>query len=162
MTMRSRVFILIAVAVVVLTEAVLAQIEQRELPLTGDERNTLLRTLDRRIPLGLTPVVQEAVRRTMREHLEALHAIVAAIAQEDYEKVAAITHEELGFPKHHQAMMREQSTTFPPKYRELAMAHHHVAEELAQAIPSKEMKQILPHLERTMKACVSCHEVYKL
>jgi len=117
---------------------------------------------DPRQALGLNPAGQEAVKQTMREHMEALHGIVAALAQEDYEKAAAVAHEDLGFPKHHQAMMREQGATFPPKYHELAMAHHQVAEELAQAIPSKDMKRILLHLERTMQACVACHQVYKL
>ncbi len=42
------------------------------------------------------------------------------------------------------------------------MNHHQVAEELGKAIPSKDMKRILLHLERTIKACVACHEVYKL
>lgn len=42
------------------------------------------------------------------------------------------------------------------------MAHHRVAEELAEIIPSKDMKRILPHLERTMKACVACHQAFRL
>jgi cytochrome c556 len=112
--------------------------------------------------LDLAPAVQEALKLTMREHLEALQAIVAALAQEDYQKAAAVAHEDLGFPKHHQAMQREQGAPFPPKYQELAMAHHQVAEDLAQAIPSRDMKKILPQLERTMKACVACHQAYKL
>lgn len=112
--------------------------------------------------LGLPLAVQEGLKLTMREHLEALRAIVAALAQEDYEKASAVAHEDLGFLKHHQAMQREQGAPFPPKYQELAMAHHQVAEDLAQAIPSKNMKTILQQLERTMKACVTCHEAYKL
>jgi hypothetical protein len=78
----------------------------------------------------------------MREHLEALHAIVAALAREQYEKAAAVAHEELGFPKHHQAMQREQGAVFPPRYQELAMAHHQAAEGLAEAIPSRDMMTI--------------------
>jgi hypothetical protein len=118
--------------------------------------------MDVRQALNLPPAVQEGLKLTMREHLEALQAIVAALAREDYEKAAAVAHEDLGFPKHHQAMQREQGAPFPPKYQELAMAHHQVAEDLAQAIPSRDMKKILPHLDRTMKACVACHQAYKL
>jgi len=117
---------------------------------------------DARVALDLGPAVQEGLKLTMREHLEALQAIVAALALEDYGKAAAVAHEDLGFPKHHQAMQREQGAPFPPKYQELAMAHHQVAEDLAGIIPSKDMKKILPHLERTMKACVACHQAYKL
>jgi hypothetical protein len=118
--------------------------------------------MDVRQALNLPSAAQEGLKLTMREHLEALQAIVAALAREDYEKAAAVAHEDLGFPKHHQAMQREQGAPFPPKYQELAMAHHQVAEDLAQAIPSRDMKKILPHLDRTMKACVACHQAYKL
>jgi hypothetical protein len=112
--------------------------------------------------LDLKPAVEEAMKLTMREHLEALQVIVAALVREDYEKAAAVAHEDLGFPKHHQAMQRERGASFPPKYQELAMAHHQVAEDLAGIIPSRDMKKILPHLEQTMKACVACHQAYKL
>lgn len=128
----------------------------------GQELGLSAMANDSRQALGLTGVVQEAVRKTMREHLEVLHAIVAALAREDYDKAAAIAHEDLGFPKHHQAMQREQGASLPPEYQELAMAHHRVAEELAEMIPSKDMKRILPHLGRTMKACVACHQAFRL
>jgi hypothetical protein len=126
----------------------------------GDEPSATAN--DTRRALGLQSTVQEGLKLTMREHLEALQTIVAALAREEYEKAAAVAHDDLGFPKHHQAMQREAGATFPPKYHELAMAHHQAAEELATVLPGKDMKQILPRLEQTMKACVSCHQVYKL
>jgi hypothetical protein len=129
---------------------------------TGKEAGPSVMANDTRQALGLNPAVQEAMKQTMREHMEALHAIVAALAREDFDKAAAVAHDDLGFPKHHQAMQREAGATFPPKYHELAMAHHQVAEDLAVVIPSQDIKQILPQLERTMKACVTCHEAYKL
>jgi hypothetical protein len=118
-------------------------------------------TEDLRVSLGLKPEAREILKRTMREHLEALDAIVEALSRKDYEKAAGIAHERLGFPKHHQAMQQERGMKFPAKYQELAMAHHDAAEELAKAVPSKEMGEILTHLDRTIKACVACHEAYK-
>ncbi len=115
-----------------------------------------------RLSLHLTASVEEGLKLTMREHLEALRKILAALAHDDYEKAAAIAHEELGFPKHHQAMQREQGVAFPSGYQKLAMAHHQVAEELAEVIPSREMRRILEHLNRTVKACVNCHQTYML
>lgn len=112
--------------------------------------------------LHLSLSVQEGLKLTMREHLEALQKILAALAGDDYEKAAAIAHEELGFPKHHQAMQREQGVAFPSGYQKLAMAHYQTAEDLAEVIPSKDMPRILAHLNRTVKACVNCHHTYKL
>jgi hypothetical protein len=117
---------------------------------------------DERVVLGLGPAAEAGMKLTMREHLEAIRDIVAALGQQDFEQAAKVAHEELGFLKHHQAMTREAGATFPSKYHELAMAHHQAAEDLAKVIPSKEYRTILPQLERTIGACVSCHRAYKL
>jgi len=117
---------------------------------------------DTRTRLDLPPTAQEGLKLTMREHLEALQAIVAGLGRQEFEQAAKVAHEELGFPKHHQAMERESGATFPPKYHEFAMAHHQEAEDLAKVLPSKDLKTILPQLEQTIGACVSCHRAYKL
>ncbi|RPH81868.1 MAG: hypothetical protein EHM80_01025 [Nitrospiraceae bacterium] len=117
---------------------------------------------DERVALGLSQAAEAGMKLTMREHLEALQAIVAGLGRQEFEQAAKVAHEELGFPKHRQAMQREGGATFPPKYHELAMAHHQEAEDLAKVILSKDLKTILPQLERTIGACVSCHRAYKL
>jgi len=116
----------------------------------------------KRTALNLPPASQEGLKLTMREHLEAIEAIVAALAREDFVKAATLANEELGFPKHHVAMQREQGATFPPAYHELAMAHHQAAEALGTAIPTKDLKKILPQLEQTIHACVKCHQAFRL
>ncbi|HBP87468.1 MAG TPA: hypothetical protein DD706_07210 [Nitrospiraceae bacterium] len=118
--------------------------------------------LMKRMALDLPPAAQEGLKLTMREHLEALDAIVAALSQEDFAKAAILTNEELGFPKHHVAMEREQGAIFPPEYHKLAMAHHQAAEAMGAVIPTKNLKQILPHLQQTLHACVKCHQVFRL
>ena len=117
---------------------------------------------DERAVLGLGPAPEAGLKLTMREHLEAIRDIVAALGRQDFENAAIIAQDELGFSKHHEAMKREAGATFPSKYHELAMAHHQAAEDLAKAIPSKNLKTILPKLEKTIGACVSCHQAYKL
>lgn len=117
---------------------------------------------DERAPLSLSQSAEAGMKLTMREHLEAIRDIVASLGRQEFEQAAKVAHEELGFPKHHQAMQREAGATFPLKYHELAMAHHQEAEDLAKVIPSKDLKMILPQLERTIEACVACHQAYKL
>lgn len=116
----------------------------------------------KRMALNLPPAAQEGLKLTMREHLEAIDAIVAALAREDFAKAAILANEKLGFPKHHIAMQREEGATFPSAYHELAMAHHKAAEDLGAVILTKDLKQILPHLEQTIHACVKCHQVFRL
>jgi hypothetical protein len=115
-----------------------------------------------RLALGLSQTAEAGLKLTMREHLEALQAIVGWLGRQEFEQATKVAQEELGFSKHHQAMKREVGSVFPPKYHELAMAHHQAAEDLAKVIPSKDLKTILPQLERTIRACVACHRAYKL
>jgi hypothetical protein len=117
---------------------------------------------DERAVLGLDPAAESGLKLTMREHLEAIHDIVAALSRQDFEHAAKIAQDELGFSKHHEAMKREAGAIFPRKYHELAMAHHQEAENLAKVVPSKNFKTILPQLEKTIGACVACHQAYKL
>jgi hypothetical protein len=117
---------------------------------------------DERVALELSEQTSAGMKLTMREHLEAIRDIVAALSRQDFEQAAKVAHEELGFPKHHQAMERESGATFPPKYHELAMAHHQEAEDLAKVLPSKDLQAIMPKLEKTIGACISCHRAYKL
>ncbi len=147
-------------ALLVLTVVVEAQ-HERGYPMSKEGVPTGSRQ-DERVVLNLNEQVSAGMKLTMREHLEAISAIVAALGRQDFEQAARVAHDELGFPKHHQAMRREAGASFPQKYHELAMAHHQAAEDLAKVIPSKDLKSILPQLERTIGACVSCHRVYKL
>ena len=110
--------------------------------------------------LNLNEQASAGMKLTMREHL-AIRDIVAALGQQDFEHAAEWLMMNWAFP-HHEAMKREAGATFPPKYHELAMAHHQAAEDLAKVIPSKDLKTILPQLEQTIGDCVSCHRVYKL
>ncbi len=119
-------------------------------------------SLPKRMALDLPQAAQEGLKLTMREHLEAIDAIVGALGREDFARAAILTNEELGFPKHHVAMQREQGATFPPEYHELAMAHHQAAEAMGEMIPTKDLKQILPLLQQTIHACVKCHQTFRL
>ncbi len=163
--MRSRMIRLVFsgfAAFLILAPLVNAQSQKGHKPSTSEDAIHTLSRKDTRVPLGITPAAAAGLQLTMREHLEAIRDIVAALGQQDFERAAKVAHDELGFPKHHQAMQREDGATFPPKYHELAMAHHQAAEDLAKVIPSKDLRTILPQLDRTIEVCVACHRAYQL
>ena len=112
------------------------------------------------VSLGLDQTALEAHQAVMQDHFKAVHEIVAALAKGQFERAQNLTDFRLGFAKHRQAMRQQKPETFPPAYHDLAMAHHQAAEDLAQVIPSKNLKRILPQLERTLDACVQCHEKF--
>lgn len=117
---------------------------------------------DVRTPVSLDAEAHQEHRALMLQHLETVQAIVAALAEEDYRLAQGLTEMHLGFFMHRHAMARQQPENFPPAYHDLAMAHHEAAEKLADAMPSHDLKKILPQLNNVLKACVACHLEYKL
>lgn len=160
--MRCARFILMAAALTFTPAMGTGMAQPAHPPATGMEITGSPTVPDSRISLKLEPAQREALKATMREHLDAIEAVIAAVAEENYRKASEIAHKELGFPTHHEAMQREQGASLPEKYQELAIKHHQAAEDLAEAIQTKEMKRILRKLDETIKACLDCHRAYKL
>ncbi|MBS0171001.1 MAG: cytochrome c [Nitrospira sp.] len=134
--------------------------EQRPAPPADEVRPVHLPDVRTPIPLG--PDAQQEHRAVMLQHLETIQAIVAALAEEDYRLAQGLTETHLGFFMHRHAMARQQPENFPPAYHDLAMAHHAAAEKLAEVMPTKDLKQILPEFNNVLKACVACHLEYRL
>ena len=117
---------------------------------------------DVRTPVALGTDAHKEHRAVMLQHLETIQAIVAALAEEDYQLAKGLTESHLGFFMHRQAMSRQEPQNFPAAYHDLAMAHHEAAEQLAEAMPSHDLKKILPQFNNVLKACVACHLEYKV
>ena len=117
---------------------------------------------DVRTPIPLGAEARQEHRAVMLQHLETIQAIVAALADEDYRLAEGLTETHLGFFMHRHAMARQQPENFPPAYHDLAMAHHVAAEKMADVMPTKDLKRILPEFNNVLKACVACHLEYKL
>ena len=126
------------------------------------EPTTVFGIPDTREALPLNPEGRKAHREVMLQHLETLQVIVAALAEEDYERAKGLTEAHLGFFMHREAMARQHPEQFPPAYHDLAMAHHQAAEDLAAVMPTKDLKRILPKFNLVLRACVACHIEYKL
>jgi len=131
-------------------------------PFHGEQRPNPYLTSDTRYPIPLSPPAGKQHRVVMLQHLETIQGIVSALVEEDYELAKGLTQTHLGFFRHRQAMASQQPENFPPAYHDLAMAHHQAAEDLAQIIPTKDLKQILPKFDGVLKACVACHLEFKL
>ncbi len=128
----------------------------------SEERPNPYLTSDTRQPIPLSSSARKEHRAVMLQHLETIQVIVNALVEEDYELAKGLTESHLGFFMHRQAMAQQQPENFPPAYHDLAMAHHQAAEELAQIIPTKDLKQIMPRFNNVLKACVACHLEYKV
>ena len=149
----------VAVGVIcVVLSAGCAEVEQRH----REQRPDPYIASDTRYPIPLSAQAGKQHRLVMLQHLETIQGIVSALVEEDYELAKGLTETHLGFFRHRQAMANQQPENFPPAYHDLAIAHHQAAEDLAQVIPTKDLKQILPKFDGVLKACVACHLEFKL
>lgn len=128
----------------------------------GEQRSDPYLTSDTRQTIPLSAAAGKEHRVVMLQHLESIQVIVNALVEEDYELAKGLTESHLGFFMHRQAMAAQEPESFPPAYHDLAMAHHEAAEELASAMPTKDLKQIMPKFNNVLKACVACHLEYKV
>lgn len=128
----------------------------------AERKGTEATVPDERESVVLSPQAAVAHRAVMLQHLESVQQIVAALGREDFETARQLTESHLGFFMHREAMQRQQPENFPPAYHDLAMAHHQAAEELADVMPSHDLKRILPKLDGVLKACMACHLAYRV
>lgn len=135
-----------------------SEVEHRQ----NEERPNPYLTSDTRHPIPLSPSAGKEHRAVMLQHLETIQVIVNALVEEDFDLAKGLTESHLGFFVHRQAMARQQPEQFPPAYHDLAMAHHAAAEDLAQIMPTQDLKQILPRFNNVLKACVACHLEFKV
>jgi hypothetical protein len=117
---------------------------------------------DVRTALPLDDRAASQMRGVMLQHLESIELIVAALAARDFERARGLTEQHLGFFMHRQAMASQHPEDFPPAYHDLAHAHHEAAEQLADSMPSGDFTIILPKFDAVLKACIACHQTFRM
>ena len=118
-----------------------------------------LERLDVRKPVPLLPVMAHHQKQSMREHLEAVQQIVAALAIDDFagaEKAA----KRIGFSES-MGRMCEHLGAGAPGFTEHALAFHHTADGISLAAARRDKPGVLAALSATLSACTTCHASYK-
>lgn len=115
--------------------------------------------LDERRPVPLLPMMAQHQKQNMRQHLEAVQAVVAAAAVGDFEQVAAAA-KRMGYSDAMGRMCQHMGAA-APGFTEQALGFHHTADEIAQAATQQDQAAVLAALSKTLHACTSCHQAYK-
>lgn len=116
--------------------------------------------LDPRTPLPLLPAMAAHQEANMRQHLESVQAIVAALAQPDFDAIAeaALT---MGSSEESTRMCQHLGAAGPADFTARALAFHRSAEEIVAAAQAKERAGVLIALARTLDHCSGCHATYR-
>lgn len=118
-----------------------------------------LAELDNRRPVPLLPVMAHHQRQSMREHLEAVQAIVTGAANHDFAAIEQAAGK-IGYSEQMGQMCRHMGAG-APGFTEKALAFHGAADGIAAAARQRDMNRVLAQLGRTLSECTSCHATYK-
>ncbi len=116
-------------------------------------------SLDQRTPLPLLPMMAHHQKQNMRDHLEAVQQITAAVARSDFEAVATAV-KRIGYSEQ-MGRMCEHLGSAPPGSTELALEFHHQAATIATAAHSRDPAAVSAALAETLSTCTTCHARFK-
>lgn len=98
----------------------------------------------------------------MRDHLQAISEIQAALANAEFDKAADIAEQRIGMSSlvaHHAAMM---APYMPKTMQDIGTEMHHAASRFALAAKENDMKKSLGELSKVTQQCVACHAGYRV
>jgi len=102
----------------------------------------------------------------MREHLQALADIQAALASESYDQASGIAEQRLGMTSLTSHGAHESSKYMPKGMQEIGSQMHRSASQFAVEVSNsavtRDTRPALAALARTTQACVACHAAYRL
>ena len=113
---------------------------------------------DKRISLGLSPGMKQHQLSNMRAHLAATEEIIGLLSEGKFENASKAAHAKLGLTEE----MKQMCNMFENEdFRKLGYAFHNSADELGDALQTKNMKKSLQALRKTMGYCVQCHDKFR-
>ena len=115
--------------------------------------------MDQRTPVPLLPMMAAHQKQNMREHLEAVQKISAALAIGDFAAVK-LAAEQLGSSQQ-MTRMCEHMGAHAPGFTEIALSFHKAADTIAESAVRQDRDAVLTAMTRTLAACTSCHSNYK-
>ena len=113
---------------------------------------------DKRISLGFSPQMRHHQLVNMRAHLAAVQSVIGLLSDEKFEKASKVAHTKLGLTEE----MKQMCDMFENEdFKKLGYAFHNSADELGDALQTKNMKKSLQALNKTIGYCVQCHEKFR-
>lgn len=117
---------------------------------------------DDRTELKIPAPMKVMQKGMMRQHLDTLSAITAALASNDLTRAASLAKDNLGWtPAEEERCTAIGELAGEKDFLTLGKAMHTKADELADAAATGNRDKALEHLAGLMKNCNSCHEKFR-
>lgn len=118
-----------------------------------------LDALDPRTPLPLLPAMALHQKQSMREHLEVVQEIVAALSSADFE-AAERAAARIGLSEQMGHMCTHMGAA-APGFTDRAIEFHQTADRIAAAARARDAAGLLAAFSATLQTCTSCHAAWK-
>jgi len=115
--------------------------------------------LDPRVPVPLLPMMANHQKQSMRDHLEAVQAIVLALSADDFAAIERATRR-IGYSEA-MGQMCQHMGAGAPGFSEQALKFHHTADTIAVAARKGSRAGVLDALAATLQTCAACHATFK-
>lgn len=119
----------------------------------------MLDQLDTRKPMPLLPMMANHQKQNMREHLEAVQGIMAALVVDDFAAME-LAAKRIGYSEQ-MGMMCTHMGAAAPGFTEQAMAFHKTADGITAAAHNRDRAGVLVALNATLQTCTGCHATWK-
>ncbi len=113
---------------------------------------------DSRISLNLPPMMKQHQLSNMRNHVDAVRRIIAAISTDNFDEASQIASNELGTSEE---MLKMCNRFKNEDFKQMGLAFHESGDQLAKVLKTRNVKESLHALDNTMSYCVSCHAVFR-
>lgn len=129
------------------------------LPLPPPSPAAVLDRMDSRKPVPLLPMMANHQKQNMRDHLVAVHEVIAALAADDFSAIERAS-ERLGLSEQMGKMCTHMGAG-APGFTEQALAFHRTANGITAAARAKDKGKVMTELSATLQACTACHATWK-
>jgi hypothetical protein len=123
---------------------------------SADDR---LRSIDQRQSVPLLPAMANHQKQNMRDHLNAVQAIIAGLAIGDFPAIEQASHR-LGFSEQTGQMCTHMGLG-APGFSEQAIEFHQTADRIAASAVKGDAEGVTRDLAATLALCTGCHARWK-
>jgi hypothetical protein len=117
---------------------------------------------DARRPVKLPQMMKSHMLANMRDHLQSIHEIQAALGKGEFDRAADVAEARLGMSSlvaHNAAHM---APYMPKPMQEIGTEMHHAASRFALTAKEGDLARAVEDLAKVTQRCVACHAAYRI
>ncbi len=121
---------------------------------------------DPRNKIDMPAIMQDHVKQNMRDHLQGLSQIEAALGASQYDNVAGIAEQRLGMSSLQSHGAAYMAPFMPKEMQAIGTEMHHAASRFAVSVRNAEvngdLRPAMTDLSKVSRQCVACHAAYRI